>query len=408
MRLTATDRAGLERSIDDRCAPDRSIVLRYARAVRLCDDAGEDAEVKAGLERNSLDEGARILPLLEYRGVEVSVLDETSLMSTGTLKAVDGCLTASLLQASGATRVAFESGGNTGAALTAYGQRAGIETFFFCPNENLDLLDSQLFRARTAHLIGVQDRHRVKELAACFASMASIQRVPLREWRLGASLFRGLFLLEQLWQGRSYDWLAQTVSAGFGPIGIYRVLRAFKDELGPLPRFLGVQQAANAPVYRAWQGAPAGEARPAESGGPDRLLSRVMYDAVPQTYGTVEDLLAVVHSTRGEVLTVDEGEFDHHVVRPQEREPVVLLLEEKSIRITQRGGAIVDKTGLIALAGALKAVDTGVIAPGSRVLCCLTSGVSGMDGQAEPEVVVRGEADVLRYAEEFAGGSRDG
>ncbi len=401
MRLSATDRAGLARSIDDRCSPERSIVLRYAGAVRLREDAGEDAEVKAGLERNSLGEGARVLPLLEYRGVELSVLDETSRMATGTMKAVDGCLISSLLQVSGTSRAAFESGGNTGSALTAYAQGAGIETFFFCPNENLDLLDSRLFRARTAHLVGVRDRRMVKELTALFAAKTGILHIPPAEWRLGASLFRGLFVLEHLLGGRTYDWLVQTVSAGFGPIGIYRVLRAFEREVGSPPRFLGVQQAANAPLYRAL--APGAAEGPSE-GGATGLLSRVMYDSAPQTYGTMEELREVVFSTRGNVVTVDEGEFEEHTAG----ESVPELLERRGTRITRRNGAILDKTGLMALAGAMKAIDAGGIAPGSRALCCLTSGVSRSDGRAEPEAVVSGERDVLRYAERTVGRTGDG
>lgn len=394
MRLSATDRNALARAIDHRCAPERSIVLRYAGAVRFRDDGQEDAEVRAGLERNSLGEGARVVPLLEYRGVQLSVLDETSRMATGTMKAVDGCLTSSLLQASGARRAAFESGGNTGAALTAYGRRAGIETFFFCPTENLDLLDSRLFQPRTSHLVGVRERRMVKGLTALFADETGIPHVPPGEWRLGASLFRGLFVLEHLLEGRTYDWLVQSVSAGFGPIGIYRVLRAFEGAVGPPPRFLGVQQAANAPVYRALaQGA--GEDDGAQEGRRAGLLSRVMYDPAPQTYGTMEELREVLRSTGGNVVTVDDGEFEEHTVGAA----IPSLLEQQDVRISLRDGTILDKTGIMALVGAMKAIDAGGIAAGSRVLCCLTSGMSDSDGRAEPEAVVSGEQDVLRYIE---------
>jgi hypothetical protein len=398
MRLSASDRNALARSIDDRWAPDRSIVLRYAGAVRFRDDGREDAEVREGLERNSLGEGARVVPLLEYRGVELSVLDETSRMATGTMKAVDGCVTSSLLQASGARRAAFESGGNTGSALTAYGRRAGIETYFFCPSENLDLLDSRLFQAPTSHLVGVHDRRTVKGLTALFAEETGIPRVPPGEWRLGASLFRGLFVLEHLLESRACDWLVQSVSAGFGPIGIYRVLRAFEGAVGPPPRFLGVQQAANAPVYRALARG-AGDVPGAHEDRRAGLLSRVMYDPAPQTYGTMEDLREVVLSTSGNVVTVDDGEFEEHTVGAA----IPSLLEEQGIRISRRHGAVLDKTGLMALVGAMKAIEAGGIAAGSRVLCCLTSGMSDSDGRAEPEAVVAGEQDVLRYIERTVG-----
>jgi len=46
------------------------------------------------------------------------------------------------------SEVVFESGGNTGAALTEYGQKAGLETFLFIPEENVSLLDQQSVRTR--------------------------------------------------------------------------------------------------------------------------------------------------------------------------------------------------------------------------------------------------------------------
>jgi nitroreductase len=60
---------------------------------------------------------------------------------------------------------------------------------------------------------------------------------------------------------------------------------------------------------------------------------------------------------------------------------------------------ILEKTGLIALAGVLKAIDGGMVEAGSRVLCCLTSGVSSAGGRAQPEVTVRDEKDVVEYSE---------
>jgi threonine synthase len=71
--------------------------------------------------------------------VDISALDET-LMHTRTLKAIDGCVTTAKCLLAGLQRVALETGGNTGSALTAYATRAGIETYCFLPDENLVLL----------------------------------------------------------------------------------------------------------------------------------------------------------------------------------------------------------------------------------------------------------------------------
>jgi hypothetical protein len=403
MKLLARDSSELVGCIDEGVSAETSVVLRYRDAVQLYDDRDKDLAFKSHLLKTSIREGIRVFPLLTYRGVDIHILDETSLMATGSLKAIDGCLTASFCRTEGVERVAFESGGNTGSAITRYGQGAGLETFFFCPADNVDLLDSRLFDGRRAHLIGVEERGKVKEATDLFARTTGIRRVPEKPWRHAASVFRGLSLVEHLICGREYAWIVQTVSAGFGPIGIYSVLKQFREEVSGLPRFLGVQQESNCPMYRAWtsaRGAPA--VREEERG--TGLLTRVMYDDTPQTYLTYGDLEALLVLTGGDMLTISEREFGADTYPGGEDGRILATLRENGVAITLRAGRILEKTGLIALAGTLKAIDTGLVEGGAKVLCCLTSGVSGADDLARPEVTVRDEKDVLEYSERVISG----
>ncbi len=403
MKLSAENRAVLEARIDGSCGADASIVRRYRDAVRFDDRTARDLAFKRVVPETSIREGARIVPLPTHHGVAVHILDETSGMATGSLKSIDGCLTTSLCRVDGIGRIAFESGGNTGTALTRYGRNAGLETFFFCPRDNVDLLDSRLFRDPGAHLIGVEDRARVKELAALFAQTTGIRQVPDKSWRYAAGMFRGLFVLERMLAAGRFDWISQTVSAGFGPIGIYGVLKAFREDVPGLPRFLGVQQEENCPMFRAWN--PEAARRLGKAGGtPGRLLTRIMYDESPDTHGTWRDLRELLLLTRGDILTVNGGEFESCLAPSAAYGPILDLLRSCGIAISVRSGQVIDRTGLIALAGTLKAIDRGTIPAGSRVLCCLTSGVSEADGRAQPEAVVRGADDVLGYAETFPKG----
>jgi threonine synthase len=391
MKLLAGNRAALENCIDAAIGPETSIVSRYRDAVQFTDNAENDRALKRYLLAGSIREGVRVIQLLTYKGVTIHILDETSWMATGSLKSIDGCLTAALCRMEGAERMAFESGGNSGSALTRYGQHAGLETFFFCPLDNIDLLDSRLFDNRKAHLIGVEDRGQVKALAGLFAKEAHIRHVPDKSWRYSAAMFRGLFILEQMLTATSYDWISQTVSAGFGPIGIYKVLETFRSELHGLPRFLGIQQEANCPMFEAW--------RPGAEHKEGRLLTRVMYDDSPQTYKTFSDLQQLLLLSRGDLLTINGEEFDSYVYTSAECGRIPDLLLSRDIAISLGSGQVLEKTGMIALAGTLKAIDTGTIAAGSSVLCCLTSGVSQADGLARPELTVRNTRDVLKYAE---------
>ena len=396
MNLLAENRALLNLCIDGSFGTEASIVSRYRNAVRFYDREDEDQAFKRHLLACSIREGARIVPLFEYKGVVINIMDETSWMATGSLKSVDGCLTTAFCRMEGDRQTVFESGGNTGSALTLYGQRAGIETFFFCPAENMDLLDGSLFDGKRTHLIGVHDRGRLKDLTRLFAEKTGIRHIPDKSWRYMAAMFRGLFILEQMLTAGGFDWISQTVSAGFGPIGIYNVLKNFVPEIKALPRFLGVQQEANCPMFRAWKPAAAGQVGAAGK-GQAKLLTRVMYDDSPQTYKTFEDLRQLLLLTRGDLLTVNEEEFNARVHGPPADPPLLEALLARGIDITLRSGQVVEKTGLIALVGTLKAIDAGIIAKGSKVLCCLTSGVSKADGRAEPELTVRDDQELLAY-----------
>jgi hypothetical protein len=84
------------------------------------------------------------------------------------------------------------------------------------------------------------------------------------------------------------------------------------------------------------------------------------------------------------------------------------LLRDKGIEITVNGGEVVEKTGLISLAGTLKAIDKGNITKGSNVLWCLTGGICDADGKSEPEYRIKGSDDleqsIKKYSKTVFGG----
>lgn len=396
MRLLVRDRWDPDRAVDPEYPPEMSIVARYRNAFSF-GEPEEDTRVKQLLLETSLCEGARVFPLLSYRGVDIHILDESSFMHTGTLKSIDGCFTLAQCRRRGYKRTVFESGGNTGTALTEYGQKAGLETFLFVPEENLPLLDSKVFEPDTAHLISVAEPGWVKKAARTFVGVNGIRHIPEVAWRYQASMFRGLFILEHVLANGGFDWLTQTISAAFGPIGIYTVLNAFVRETGPVPRFLGFQQEANCPMYKAWTSKNKElDASPPEPSIGDKLLTKVMYDVAPYTYGTYEDLRDVLTATRGDLTTVNHTEFFDLFDQDFDGRGVLDLLDERGFHVSKEDGEIVDKTGLIALAGTLKEIRSRKIDRGSKVLCCLTSGTGRPDGKAEPEYRVSSLEDLLR------------
>ncbi len=379
------------KSIDKKYPVETSIVLRYRNAFTFGTEE-EDSRFKDLLKGTSIREGARIFFLLKYKGVEIFALDETSLMHTKTLKSIDGCVTTARCKLAGYDRVVLETGGNTGSALTAYGTRSGLETFCFIPGENLPLLNSKFFASPKAHLISVEDPGLVKKSTQLFEKLYGLKHIPETRWRYEASRFRGLPILEfMLLEGKRFDWITQTISAAFGPIGIYWSFRHLGRNIGGLPRFLGIQQEANCPMYRAWK-AGRRNLRPLKIDSTSGLLTPVMYDVKPHTYGTYRDLLGVLEETKGALCTINRSEFTSLLDSDFDGKGIRGLLKEHNIEI----GEMKEKSGLIALAGTLKEIDAGTIRKGSRVLWCLTSGVSHADGRATAEYKISSLQSILK------------
>jgi threonine synthase len=395
MKLLVENKIDLDRAIDPKYNPETSIVLRYKNAFQFGGTPEEDLEYKEWLQKVSIREGARIFPLLTYEGVEIFISDETSLMHTKTLKSIDGCITIARCKLNGYERVVYESGGNTGTALTRYGVRAGLETFMFIPEENLSVLNSTIFESEKAHLVSVEKPGLVKEAAHLLGELNGLKYVPDKDWRYEASMFRGFFILEYMLEKEKFDWLTQTISAAFGPIGIYRVLKGFGKEIGQLPRFLGIQQEANSPLFTAWKKGET-DTEPAKMNSTNKLLTKVMYDRHPQTYGTFEEFRNILSATGGDLTTVNQQEFTDFLKDEFDGKTILNFLKDHGIEITLNNGEVVEKTGLIALAGALKEIDNGMIAKGSKVLCCLTSGISEADGKAKPEITISSLGEISK------------
>ena len=166
-----------------------------------------------------------------------------------------------------------------------------------------------------------------------------------------------------------FDWMTQTISAAFGPIGIYGVLSNYRKKMGGIPRFLGIQQEANCPMYNAWKSKDKEiKTSPVEKRSGEKLLSKVMYDVAPYTYGTYDDLKGVLTSSRGDLTKVGHSEFLELLEYDFDGKSILDLLRENGFEIFETGGEVLEKTGLIALAGTFKEIRNNKIARGAR--CC--------------------------------------
>lgn len=376
-------------SVDHCKEPNLHAILRYAPMV-----AGllrqED------LQATSQREGFRLIQLEPYHGVDLFLLDETTGMKTGTYKSLDGCISTAFSKRLGYKSVVFSSGANAGCALTDYADKVGIETFFFCPSTTLYKMDGALFESPLSHLIAIEgtDR-RVKAAAQLFSEMFGVPLIPRLEWRLLSASFRSYFVAEKMQERKSgFSWFSQAICAGFGPIGFYQSLHTLATKgIIPetwIPRFLGIQQAGLAPIASAWSRGLAHLSQSFDT-RVEETIEPALYNTFPsQTYPMLFDVL---RSHGGDIVALSPDVFEKHV------DKYVDLLNQAGIPLTtlSRNGRTeyLEKAGLLAGAGTLKAIDEGAIKKGETVLCSLTGGSGpGPRKEARPEYYISGDSSL--------------
>jgi threonine synthase len=359
--------------IDDNTPAERSLLLRYHPVIL---EQGQSLPVsREDLAASSIAEGACLYPLAHYMGVDIWVCDESSLMATGTYKDLDACLITAIAKHTGLQSIVLSSGGNLGYAMARYAAKAGLQVYFFHPKSTLYKLDAGNFTWDGVKIITVdRPEKEVKLLARSFAEAYGLTHVPALEWRFTASAVRALHIAEKIFlPGIDVHWLAQTLCAGFGPVGVYQCWSRLiqKGILRPeaIPHFLGVQQAANAPIVEAWQ---AGDSEIAEySPGRNYLGSYIepgLYNTNPSA--NYANLINLLKQFGGSFLSVDLLDYHKH------EGTVIGWFRDVGLEFTARPdtGEILERAGILTGVGIMKAIENRVVEPGTRVLYLLTGG----------------------------------
>jgi threonine synthase len=210
-----------------------------------------------GVEPVSLGEPETpIVPLARTGGPSLLVKDEGRL-PTGSFKARGLAMAVTMAKHFGIERIAMPTNGNAGAALAAYGARAGIETIVICPAETpeINVTETAAYGARVYVADG-----QIDECGALVGKGAAdglwFDCSTLKEpYRIEGKKVMGLELAEQFgWE--LPDAIFYPTGGGTGLIGMWKAF----DELeavgliGPKrPRMYAVQAEGCAPMVRAFE-----------------------------------------------------------------------------------------------------------------------------------------------------------
>ena len=209
----------------------------------------------------SLGEAATpLMPLIrmaERIGARSLLVKDESRLPTGSFKARGLAMAVSMARELGLTRLAMPTNGNAGAALAAYGSRAGTETFVFCPEDTpeVNVRETALQGANVWRVNGlINDCGEI--VAAGRDPMGWFDVSTLKEpYRIEGKKTMGLELADQLgWQVP--DVIIYPTGGGTGLIGMWKAfqeLAAVGWLRGPLPRMVAVQASGCAPIVRAYE-----------------------------------------------------------------------------------------------------------------------------------------------------------
>ena len=281
-------------------------------------------------------------------GARAPLVKDEGRLPTGSFKARGLAMAVSMAKHFGVERIAMPTNGNAGAALAAYGARAGIETIVICPAETpaINITETAAYGAKVYVADG-----QIDECGALVGKGAAEGRwfdfSTLKEpYRIEGKKVMGLELAEQLgWE--LPDAIFYPTGGGTGLIGMWKAF----DELeaigliGPKrPRMVAIQAEGCAPIVRAFD---AGEEFAERWDGAATMATGIR---VPRAVGDFL-ILRAVRSSGGVALAVPEAMIGE-AVRDAARDDGFLLCPE--------GGAV--------LAGWRLALDRGLVGKDEHVL----------------------------------------
>jgi threonine synthase len=281
-------------------------------------------------------------------GTRAPIVKDEGHLPPGSFKARGLAVAVSRARHFGVTRIAMPTNGNAGAALAAYGARAGIQTLVICPVEtpDLNICETAAYGAEVIVADG-----QIDECGRIVGEGAAQGRwfdcSTLKEpYRLEGKKVMGLELAEQLgWD--LPDAIFYPTGGGTGLIGMWKGF----DELERIgligsmrPRMIAVQAAGCAPMVRAWEN---GDQFAERWDGAATMATGIR---VPKAVGDFL-ILRTVRESGGAAIAVEEEAIMEAINDAATHDGMLLCPE---------GGAV--------LAGWREALDRGLVGKDERVV----------------------------------------
>ena len=264
-----------------------------------------------------------IVALRAPGGGEVLVKDEGRL-PTGSFKARGLALAVSMAKELGVRRLAIPSAGNAGSALAAYGARAGMEVYVFCPDDTpeVNLSETALQGAKVFRVNGlINDCGKLVGDGRATKQWFDVSTLK-EPYRIEGKKTMGLELAEQFgWE--LPDSIFYPTGGGTGLIGMWKAFAEMEaiGWIGPKrPRMIAVQSTGCAPIVKAYE-----EGREHAEPWPD-AATFASGIRVPVAIGDFL-ILRAVRESNGFAIAVPDSAIETALREVAEREGLLLCPE---------------------------------------------------------------------------------
>ncbi|MEA2414024.1 MAG: threonine synthase [Thermoanaerobaculia bacterium] len=250
--------------------------------------------------------GEGITPLLQSKNFDNVWLKDESKNPTRSFKSRGMAAAVTMAKRLGARSLAAPTAGNAGAALSAYGARAGLPVFVAMPRDTpQSIVDECRGYGAQVELVAGVITDAGKRVAQYIAENGGFDLSTLKEpYRVEGKKIMGYELLEDL--GRLPDVILYPTGGGTGLIGMWKAFDEM-ERLGWIgserPRMFSVQSSGCAPVVRAFneglETAPEWESP--QTGAWGLRVPRAIGDRL---------MLRALRDSNGGAIAVDEAQIE--------------------------------------------------------------------------------------------------
>src|SRR5581483_5635014 len=239
--------------------------------------------------------GEGITPLLPSRVQPNLYIKDESKNPTRSFKSRGMAAAVTMAKKLGARSLGAPTAGNAGAALSAYGARAGLPVFVAMPRDTpRSIVDECLSYGAQVELVAGVITDAAKRVAQYLGETGGFDLSTLKEpYRVEGKKIMGYELLEDL--GRLPDVILYPTGGGTGLIGMWKAFGEM-EQLGWIgkerPRMFTIQSSGCAPIVRAFEqqleSAPEWENAKTEAWGlrvPRAIGDRLMLRALRESHG---------------------------------------------------------------------------------------------------------------------------